>query len=566
MKKFRKTGLVLVSVIVLLATILAGCSGGDKEKEKEPAAPTASNTKDGPKETDAAVAEVESDPDVWQLGSEDLEFTMYGHYDWYDVPAWDSKVAGRWVKENKKVNIVGISAGGNPEQKLSTMIAANDLPDVIWLDKGKDVERLREMGMLVPFDDYLDKYPNLKTWMGKDLNMLRAEDGKLYQFPNWYTGRPNGNSGYVINKKIYEELGSPTLETTVDLYNYLVAVKDKYGNDITPFEPHLAKDLQGLGVLYTAFGENTLYSYLNAGIRSVPKGDQLVSLYTDETFREAQKYISKLYRERLITQDAFNQTLDQIEERVMQGRVAVFASSSPMGAAAIAHKELKSQDPNAGYFMIWPIHKPGLDKDKVYPGTYTSLGWNVNVITTAAKDPEKIFAFLDWYTGPEGQSLLFFGPEGKNWKGFDEEGHPIFTAEYDADEVVQLQSDHDPIMWNGNTGFIDPAKIKYESKLPVEEQNWTARWQNEITWKTQANATEFTNMDPMPDTPLGEIKQRLDDIFDLAHVQSVMAKSDEEVDRVWDKAEKDSQDAGYSQLLEFRTEIWKKNKEMLSSN
>ncbi|MCR2807010.1 extracellular solute-binding protein [Paenibacillus soyae] len=559
MRKARKTTMLIVSAILVLATVLAGCSSNNGNNEPSPSASNAAT-----KAPENGGEATEAPSDVWEFGSEPLEFSMYGHYNWYDVPAWDSTVAGRWLKENKQLNIVPVSAGGNPEQKLSTMIASNDLPDVMWMDRGADVERLRQAGMLVPFDDYLDKYPNLKTWMGQDLNLLRSEDGKLYQFPNWYTGRPNGNAGYVINKKIYEELGSPKLETTDDLYSYLTAVKAKYGDGITPFEPHLAKDMQGLGVLYTAFGENALYTYLNAGLRAIPQGDQLTSVFTDPVFREAQKYIAKLYREKLISQDAFTQTVDQIEEKVMQGRVAVFAASSPTVIAMNAHNEMVKQDPNSGYFMIWPIHKEGLDKNKIFPGTYTALGWNVNVITKSAEDPEKIFAFLDWYTGPEGQSLLFFGPEGKNWKGFDADGHPIFTDQYDANEVLELQKAHDPIMWNGNTGYIDPAKMKYESKLPADQQNWAARYQSEITWPTQANATEFINLNPLPDSELGIVKQRVDDIFTQAYAQSVMAKDDAEVDSILDKAEKDAQEAGYAELLAWRTEGWKKNKEIIA--
>ena len=86
----------------------------------------------------------------------------------------------------------------------------------------------------------------------------------------------------------------------------------------------------------------------------------------------------------------------------MTGRVAVFAGASPTTMAGEAHPELIKQDPDGGYFMIWPIHKPGLDKNKIYPGTYTSFGWNAAYITTAAEDPEGIFAFLDWYTGRKG--------------------------------------------------------------------------------------------------------------------------------------------------------------------
>ena len=107
--------------------------------------------------------------------------------------------------------------------------------------------------MLVPLDEYIEKYPNLKEWAGEStLNMLRAEDGKLYGFPNWYTSQPNGNTGYVVNEKIYKELGSPKLETTDDLYAYLKQVKEKYPN-IVPYEPGQG---DGLDILYSAFAED----------------------------------------------------------------------------------------------------------------------------------------------------------------------------------------------------------------------------------------------------------------------------------------------------------------------
>ena len=40
-------------------------------------------------------------------------------------------------------------------KKFNTMIVGNDLPDVIWMDRGSDVDKLREAGMLVPLDDYI---------------------------------------------------------------------------------------------------------------------------------------------------------------------------------------------------------------------------------------------------------------------------------------------------------------------------------------------------------------------------------------------------------------------------
>ncbi|MFD0717188.1 extracellular solute-binding protein [Paenibacillus sp. GCM10027626] len=567
MKKMKRVMLLTVSAILVLATVLAGCSSSDKgNKEPAPTTPPATGNGDNggdTKENDTSKGE----DGKWVLGDKPLSFTMYAHYDDVDFPAWDSTPAGKWLKENKQVDIKMITASGNSAQKMSAMIAGDELPEVIWTSRNHpDVEQLREHGKLVPFDDYLDKYPNLKTWMS-DLNILRADDGKLYQFPNWYTGRPMGNAGYAINKKIYKELGSPVLETTEDLYKYLVAVKEKYGDKIVPFEPHRAVDAQGFGVLYTAFGEGdqALYSYLNSGMLAVPKDGKMTSIFTDPIFREANKYIAKLYREKLTSQEAFNQTTDRVEEKVLNGRVAVYAGANPTDYASKGHKELTKTDPDAGYFMIWPIHKPGLDKNKIFPGTYTSLGWNASVITTAAKDPEAIFAFLDWYTGPEGQNLQFFGPEGGNWDGFDENGQPNFTANYDAAEVQDIQNKNEKVMINGNTSYIDPAKMKYENSKPEEEQNWMARYQSTITWPTQYNVTEFINLDPPKDSDLGAIRQSIVDLFLQVYANVITnSKSDEEVDQMLDQAEKDAQQLGYNKLLDFRTERWQANKAKLA--
>ncbi|MGF7033182.1 ABC-type glycerol-3-phosphate transport system substrate-binding protein [Paenibacillus mucilaginosus] len=539
----RQRGWAALSASVLATvTILAGCSS-------EPAPSGGAQTGTG--STSGSPVE---------LGSKPLEFTFYGHYDWYTMPPWGEDAATKWIKENKKVTVKPVNSGGAAKQKLNTMIASSELPDVIWTDRGSDVEKLREAGMLVAYDEYIEKYPNLKKWLGPEgLNMLRSPDGKIYQFPNWYTNQPNGNAGYVVNKKIYKELGSPKLETTDDLYAYLKMVKEKYPN-VVPYEPHLAKDGQGLDVLYSAFAENHPNSFV--GNRAVPNGDKLTSIFTDPVFREATQYTSKLFREKLITQDALTQTVDQITEKVVNGNVAVFAGASPTDIGLKAHTALSAKDPEAGYFVIWPIHKPGLDKNKIFPGNYTQLGWNVSLITKAAKDPEAIFAFLDWYTGPEGQRVQMWGPPGTYWDGLEADGMtPKFTEKYSSDTegLSKLQSVTINMMWNGNTVYIDSTKAKYENTLPVEKRNWATRWQSEITWKTQANATEFINLKPLPDSPEGISEQTINDIFLEARAKALYAKSDEEVLAILDKAEKDAQAAGYAKLLEYKTQKWQEN-------
>ncbi|PAD75003.1 ABC transporter substrate-binding protein [Paenibacillus campinasensis] len=530
-----------------MVMILAGCSGSKE----------GSSTGE---ETSEPTGTPESGEFV--LGEQPLEFSFYGHYDWYTMPEWGGDLATKWIQENKKVNVVPISSGGNAKNKLNTMIVSGELPDVIWMERGADVEKLRAEGMLVPFDDYLDKYPNLKKWAGDStIDMLRSPDGKLYQFPNWYTTQPNGNAGYLVNKKIYNELGAPPLETPEDLYEYLKLVKANYP-DVVPLE--VGQSAAGVDIMVSAFAENR--PYLFNSMIAVPQGDQLVSLFTDPVYRELLQYMSRMYRERLMSQDTFTQKIEQVEQKIITGKVAVYVASSPTEFGSKGNSILSAEDPDAGYIMIWPVHKEGLDRNKIFPGDYKQLGWNVSVITKSAKDPEAVFAFLDWFTGPEGQRVIMWGPEGLYWDGTDEEDMPLFTDKFvnDPQGRDELMNSTVNFQWNGNTVYVDNSKMKFESTLSPEQRNFETYWQSEITWKTQMNTTEFVNLDPAGDSEEGIIAQRVFEIYEKARATAIsMTASDEEVIAILDKAEEDAQKAGYSKLLEYKTARWKENLEKM---
>lgn len=538
-----------------MVLLFAGCSSGTSTDPK----PEENKNGDTKQQADD-----QENGEIFELGSEPLDITMFGNYDWYTMPPWGEDVSTGHIKEKWKVDVQAIDGGGDAAQKLGTMIADGKLPDFIWTDKGADVERLRQGGVLVPLDDYLDKYPNLKKWFGEEgLNMLRSEDGKLYQFPNWYNAKPFGNAGYVVNKEIYEKLDSPKLETTDDLYEYLKKVKAEFP-DVTPFETHV--DGQGVSVLYSAFAEDRSPGDIRR--HAVAEGDKLTSIFENEEYKESLQYANKLFREKLITQDALTQDLDSVEAKVMNGKVAVYAAASPTDIASPAHYELIKKNKDSGYFMIWPIHKEALDKDKIYPGDFSMMGWNVSVITTSAEDPEKVFAFLDWLTGPEGQSNLIFGPEGEYWDGFDSDGYPQFTEKYSTDTAGAAKIDQDTanFQWNGNSNFLDTAKSNYTQTLPLEERRWDTHWQYEVTWPTQLNGTEFENINPLPDTEEGMILQTINDIAEELRAQALHAKSEDEVETLLANAAENANNEGHAKLLEFQTKKWQENLKKMAGN
>ncbi|WP_373285821.1 extracellular solute-binding protein [Paenibacillus segetis] len=552
--------LSMLSILMVL-TLMAGCGGKNNSS-----APAATDTPENQGGNAANTATEAPAPVLYELGKEPLEVSFYGNYGWYQMPKWGADAASKWILDNLKINVTGISSGGNNAQKLQTMIVGNELPDIVWTEKGADVERLRQADMLVPLDEYIDKYPNFKKSLTEQhLNMLRSPDGKIYQLPNYYTTQPNGNAGYAINKKIYKELGSPKLETTDDLYAYLQAVKAKYP-DVTPFETGIAKDGNGIDQLFSSFKENNL-SYTR--IYAVPNGDKMDSIYKDEGFRESVVYGAKLMREKLMTQDANTQTEDQIREKALNGKFAVIATFDPMKLLATADEELKKADPEAGYMFIKPIYKEGLDPSKITPGTWNQLGWNVATITKNAKNPEAVFAMLDWMTGPEGNMVLNWGPPGPDgyWDGFEADGvTPKFNKDKylnDPDALAEISGKAGDLTWVGDTVFLDNTKKNFLSTLPADQVDFINRSQMEVTWASQGDFTEFLGWDPAPDSEEGIIRQSVRDIWLTARAKSMYAKTDEEALAILDKAHDDSMKVGYQKFLDHITKVWTENKKNL---
>lgn len=546
MRKKRFIG-TMIAFLLSVSLIAAGCSKSGKSADGG-ASPAASGQ--------AA--------EGFQFGTTPLTFSFFGNYDWYTMQPWGEDPASKWIMENKKVTVKAINAQGASLQKFNTMVASDELPDVIFMDRGPYVEKLRAAGKLVALDPYLDKYPNLRKYAGDaTLNMLRSSDGKLYQFPNWYTATPMGNGGYMVNKKIYRELGSPKLETFDDLYSYLKLVKEKYP-DIVPFDTGM--ETQGISMLYSGFAENHPASLVAE--RFVPEGNELKSIFTDPVFKETLLFASKLFREKLMTQDALTQTRDQVQEKLNTGRVAVYAAydSSDLGSQATV--ALRKNDKDDGYLFIWPLHKDGVDKTKVFPNNYDSLGWNVNVITTKAENPEGIFAYLDWLTGEEGERIVFWGPEGLYWEGTDENGAPIWTEKFktDVEERTKLMAVTDSFQWAGNTSFIDGSKANNNMKLPEDQRDWAAEAQSTIAWKTSYNTTEFANLAADPSTDEGKADQKVSDIATETIAKALYAKSDAEVEVLLAAAEKNAQRVGYAKVLQYKTQKWQENLQKIKGN
>ena len=79
------------------------------------------------------------------------------------------------------VTINLISPTGDPAEKLSLMLAGQDYPDIVLMDRGSDiVNQYIEAGALIDLSQYWDKLPNVVEMYGDTLNKTRYTDGGNY--------------------------------------------------------------------------------------------------------------------------------------------------------------------------------------------------------------------------------------------------------------------------------------------------------------------------------------------------------------------------------------------------
>ncbi|MBC8079109.1 MAG: extracellular solute-binding protein [Gorillibacterium sp.] len=540
--KNRKAFIVLMAGVLSFSTLLSACS----KKETLPAPSAAPSM---------AAAETQK-PENSVVDFKGLNYKWYVHYDWATAIPWDNDLTGKWIIENKGVNVEWISSGGAAQQKLNTMIVSSDLPDVITLDRGADLEKLVKSGQLVALDDYVNKYPNLKKWAGNTtLGMLRASDGKLYGFPNWYQGDQGyGNTGWMISNKYYNALGKPKLETMDDLYAYLKKVKETYPDSI-PFDG--GAEFQGSKILYASFGENKVHKFAS-DMLGYPQDNEIKSIFTDPAYKDMVLFTSKLFREKLVSQDAFTMKAEQADERM--DRVAVGAHFDVATKARNSHNGGVEEDPERSYSILFPPYKNGLDKSKIKTAPMSTLGWNVSVITKNAKEPEKIFAFFDWATGVEGQQVLNFGPKGLYWDETDADGIPMPNEKFKSTSPEELKKQSiGNLNWMANSDWTTHANQVRNDSMPKKPNAYDEAGAIDIFKKTTLNVTEFENILPAPDSEEGVAFQRVKDIEKEAYAKMVFAKNDEEVLQLLDKAQEDAIKAGYDKVLKVMTDKWQEN-------
>lgn len=467
------------------------------------------------------------------------------------VRTFDDPVA-KELEARTGVKIDLVSPTGNPAEKLSLMLAGQNYPDIVLMDRGSDiVNQYIEAGALVNLSDYLDQMPNVVAMYGETLNKTRYSDGNNYYLSNWYGYDPDPVNGficrydYMIEMVGEERANSPEPFTFSEMVEILKKFKEAHPESTAPVV--IGQPSSGI-INGTFLGMNNIYPYY------VSDGKLYLSV-RDPAFIDAIHQMNLLYREGLLDPEWTSNSTELRNQKLSNDGVFAYVGAywdtwTPSAAVMATGK------PNGEYLAYKVIADNATTADLPLAGR-SSLGWDAIAITTNCKNVEAAVKFIDYCASQEGQDLLLWGIEGQDWEFVDGVRTPI------GDIVQRYQAD--PSNTVNDTGI---TKWTWFVKNDVHPDDGTTCriWYNvkdrcaTFAYQNLTNgyydSAEFAALEPAGSTIEALQFQGVVDAFNQYYPRMVNAATVEDCDALYAEMMSAMESAGMSDIEAYMSEVY----------
>lgn len=549
-----KNSLLKALAAVMAASMIltvAGCGGGGSSS-------TAGSSTSSKTESSAAESTDGSDASSEVTGSsgpddttEPYEFDAYYSYQG-SVKPWGEDEASKYMNEKFNIKVNYSCPEADADSRLNLMISSDDLPDVIILDRNANWLKLINLGKLVDINTLKYEGCSFDEDILESTQKLLSVNGGLYGIPNWARkGATGGNMSWMVNHDVYEQLGSPELKTLEDLHQFMLDAKDKGvktsdDQSIFPWLPR--QDDNGfntVSAIYRSYGHpNLVDTYW-----SQADNDIKLAVY-DDNYVAALKVANQWYKEGLFPETTYTDSNDQYVEKLANGRAAVLYYDFSQDDTNHFRTLLKEKDGNTYDLLGWelkdsPIFPPAEGVDWEYGEENSTIGWNVNCITTKAENPQRIFDLYSWMLTKDGSINMMYGPEGGLWEGKDEDGNPILKKPEE-----ELTSDEKNAagcwFWSqpAHSDNVDNTKFAVNDAQPEASRSWVISIQAHVfspedsihpavpgqKFLTDENDNLSLEIDPTDD--LGMARQAITDECKMRIPQIIMASDDATFDKL----------------------------------
>ncbi|MBB6670853.1 extracellular solute-binding protein [Cohnella nanjingensis] len=413
-KRVQKSGVILL-VLAMIATMLAACSSNKENgKASESSTVQGGETATAKQQTDSKEKTVKFSyvRPVWGAAT----YTKGGAYE---------KEMFKQANAEIDVQIIPVT---EYDQKIMTIIASGDIPDVFWAagPTDKKFKDMQDQGAFLKINEYLDKYPAIKEAVPQSVwDTLTDDKGNIYFIPN--VSNPLIPIFMYYRQDIFENLGIPEPKTVKELEDALVKIKQSDSKMI----PLTGQDtIWGLGALSTSFGF-TQFGWGPATGEDKDNPNTIVPFYLAKGMKEYYFYLKKLRSNGLLDKEfLMAKNWDHAKQKFTSGQAAVLGIN--WGYGPEIYSTLKKTHPEAKIGILPPLEGP----DGAMGGMRPFGAWDRGMyINAKMDDPDGFFRFLNW-TLTEGSDFRRYGIEGKTYEVVDGKKMPLADDRTEADYKI----------------------------------------------------------------------------------------------------------------------------------
>lgn len=499
---------------------------------------------------------VNADEPGWKSSTEPITFDWYLNYSWFG-DKWGVDKTTQYITKKTGVNINFIVPAGNENEKLNTMIASNNLPDLITLDWNSDaIDKMIKGGLVLPLNELADQYDPyfFKVADPDKLKWYTEKDGNVYGYPNQSSSPSNfkeygdnftSSNTFLVRKDMYEAIGKPDMRTPEGFLKALKVAKEKFpevnGQPLIPFGTQEFTDI-GNG----SFGTN-LMDFL-----AIPyeKDGKLYDRSTDPEYIRWLKTFREANEQGLIAKDIFIDKRPQMEEKITQGRY--FAMMFPRSDLQNQNITRYQQDPNSVYIAVDGPANSKLDQPKL--GGPSIAGWTLTLISKNVKDKERAIRFLTYLISEEGNKDLFFGEKGVTYDTID--GKDQFLPEV----LNMYNNDRSSFAKTYGASYtfwmmMDPALNLKWAPASVEPIKQPEDW----TRGKVADNSVYANLDPAVSSPEGIALGRVNTQWGKTLPKLILSNSEAEFDAAWNEFQQYRKEHNLDKIQAFQQAAFEQN-------
>ena len=377
------------------------------------------------------------------------------------VTDYNDNALTKWLEEQTgcKITFVDYSGGSDVATQISSTIAAGmALPDMLWgvsIDHSTIATYGKEgyfVDMKEYFDDKTGASKNFWDRMENDLTpaqqeyvltrLINKDTGGIYSIPTIETSLVDQvDSMAYINVQWLDKLGLKKPTNTQELYDVLVAFRDRdpNGNQLADEIPLYGSQKGGTGALVLNWLINMFIYYNDAHTWQDYNGDgQLELVYVQDEFREALKFINKLYNEKLLTTMVYTASSTEMSKIISP------TNDVPLCGIFLGHltAHIRTNSPLLYQYESLKTWGCATEGDIAFSirGFITETAEKRGVVDECFK---MFMTMWSW----DGSMRLRYGEKGYNWTDADEGAKSVYGLDATFKLIVDPFSEQSNKQW-----------------------------------------------------------------------------------------------------------------------